>query len=108
MALRAAGRLSSRMRMWPELGAGRSVMRTRGPAAALSASVEYCEDCERGEYVELRELNAARDAEANRAVRRAAGPLSIKANLGGISKSDCLAVDTGIGDTAEGGGDVVW
>lgn len=65
MAFRAAGRLSSRMRMWPELGAGRLVTRSRGP---VLASVEY---------------RAYRGA--NRpAARRVADALSVNINLGGI------------------------
>jgi hypothetical protein len=65
IALRAAGRLSSRMRMWPELGAGRSVTRTKSPPIA---SVEY-RACRRT---------------ASRPMRRAADALSVRVNLGGM------------------------
>jgi hypothetical protein len=67
MALRAFGRLSSRMRIWPELGAGSSVTRIKGPA---SASVEYL---------------ARRTV--NRPNRRAIDGLTVKANLGAILKN---------------------
>lgn len=66
IALRAAGRLSSRMRMWPEFGAGKSVTRTRGPALA---SVEYVNRAWR---------------RTNRLMRRPADGLRDKTNLGGI------------------------
>jgi hypothetical protein len=55
--------------MWPELGAGRSVTRIKGPALA---SVEY---------------RARRTA--NRPTRKAADALSARVNLGGILGCDC-------------------
>lgn len=44
MAFRADGRLSSRMRMWPELGAGSTVTLISGAVESAAVEVEYSLD----------------------------------------------------------------